>query len=163
MSDNKQKELQQRIDYFNKLMKDETLLKAAMWMLVYKYLWYKNHHNKIHFCGNSPSDYHGIDIILKPELYETEIEPEIKEMIEKRPRGEKITRLWKIFDSDDYLEELRRFLNKDKKIRDGEELRLYILERSYRAYCSAYKLWLRCENEQDNYWYCNSKLKNLKF
>lgn len=157
MSDIKTKDIEQRKEYFNKLMKDETLLKAAMWLLVYKYKWYKRNNNID--WDLAPSDYHGIDIILKPELYETEIKPEIKEMIEKRPRGDKMTRIWKIFDSDDYIEELRKFLNKEKNIREGEDLRLYILERSYRAYASVNKLKI---NSDVNDWRENSILKKYR-
>lgn len=125
--------MEQRIKYAKELYKNEILLKAALWLVVYS-------PGKI-FKMPVPaqtllrivsSDYHGIDIIENPDLYETEVEAEIFKLFEANNNYSKC------LDKDDLIGSLRNFLFKNKKVNQTDKW--YILERSYRAYRSFKKI-----------------------
>lgn len=184
MSDIKTKDKAQRKEYIEKLMNDDTLLKAAMWMLVVRYGPFKIltekekqiadrypngfkdyydtklHIHRWHYChgkrdkqpgpdfdesfGNlrSLSDYHGIDIINNPELYDTEVKPELLKMcdlLDSKVYFDCFNKQHKILNRDDLIGSFKEFM-KNRKLRSAKGLKLYILERSYRAYAEANKL-----------------------
>lgn len=121
--------MEQRLLYAKELYKNETLLKAALWLVVYSPgKIFKNHCSDTNPTNTFLTDYHGKDIIENPELYDTEVKPEILKLFELNNNYSKY------LDKDDLTGSLRKFLFENKTFNQKDKW--YILERSYRAYKS---------------------------